>query len=112
MRQELLSQMTEILVRHLETMPPDDRANASPLSVRRSPLRLLARSHLCVKLARLLLGNRQRSPVASRKMPRQKNNLPYMIRIMCNLPVDGLCHRMRLGANSDQIGRASCRERV
>jgi hypothetical protein len=26
MRQELLSQMTEILVRHLETMPPDERA--------------------------------------------------------------------------------------
>jgi hypothetical protein len=26
MRQELLSQMTEVLVRHLETMSPDERA--------------------------------------------------------------------------------------
>src|ERR1700730_6086604 len=59
-------------------------------------LRLLPRSHVCVKFARLLLRNSQRFPVASREVPGHIDDLPNMIRIMRNLPVDSLRHRVFL----------------
>src|SRR5579885_925196 len=73
----------------------------------RLPLRFLAGSHCSVKFGRFLLWNRQRLPVVRCEMLRKKHDLPDVIRIVRDLPVDRLHDGVRLRPNRDgarQIG--------
>src|SRR6266700_2405690 len=78
-------------------------------------LRDFSSCHSRVEFSGLLLWNGERLPLAASKMLCQVNDLPHMVRIMRDLPVDGLHDGVRLGANgnlSTQVVIAQRRERV
>src|SRR6266700_3848513 len=88
---------------------PEDNA-VWPLS-----LRDFSSRHSRVEFSRLFLRNGERLPLAASKMLCQVNDLPHMVRIMRDLPVDGLHDGVRLGADrniSNQVFIAQRRERV